>query len=113
MTYKLSVDQPNIGDEGEVYIHGLGTFKNGKSYEISGELEETFRTVNAVDQGGIDDDPESETFGSVRPNVVLGPSLVDAAKSMYGVTVEEIKPQASGAVGGGTGSTTSTNGGGQ
>jgi hypothetical protein len=106
VTYKLTVNQPNLGDEGEVYISGLGTFKNGTTTEVSDEEELNFRTVNAHDIGGIDGDPESETFGSAKPNLVPGQSLVDAAKSMYGVTVEQVQSTPSKTAGGQTGSTT-------
>ena len=87
MGYKLTVDQPHLGDEGTVYIHGLGTFQNGKTYLVSDELALNFETINAVDKGEIDSDSESETFGSYIPKVSSGSPLDVAAESMYGITV--------------------------
>jgi hypothetical protein len=86
MSYRLTVDQRHLGDEGAVYIHGLGTFTNGV-HEISDELEQNFRTVNTVEIGGIDMDSDSESFGVYVPKFVEGPPLEEAAKSMHGVTV--------------------------
>jgi hypothetical protein len=87
VTYKLTVDQPHLGDEGTVYIHGLGTFQNGKTYSIGDDLAQNFETINVVDEGGIDGDPESPTFGSYIPKVSPGKSLDVAAETMYGITV--------------------------
>jgi hypothetical protein len=81
MTYKLTVDQPHLGDAGTVYIHGLGTFTNGKSYEISDDLEQNFRVVNSVDNG--------EPY---QAKMEFGKPLSEVAESMYGITVEEIAP---------------------
>lgn len=81
MTYKLTVDQPHLGDEGTVYIHGLGTFQNGKSYLISDELAQNFEVVNTVDEGGTNDD------GVYVPKMVFGKPLDVMAESMYGITV--------------------------
>jgi hypothetical protein len=87
MTYKLTVNQPHLGDEGTVYIHGLGTFQNGKTYSIGDDLAQNFQIVNTIDSGSIDGDPESETFGSYIPKTAFGPSLDVAAETMYGITV--------------------------
>jgi hypothetical protein len=81
----MKVEQYNLG-EGQIYIHGLGSFSNG-TYEISDEDAENFRTVNMIDTGGFDNDPESPTFGSYIPNHQPGPDLVTASKSMHGITI--------------------------
>jgi hypothetical protein len=86
LPFTLTVDMPNLGDEGTVFIHGLGTFGNG-THEITDDQEQNFRIVNSHDEGGTDSDPESDTFGVYLSKVVEGPSLTDAAESMYGITV--------------------------
>ncbi len=95
MSYKLVVNQLNLGDAGQIYIHGLGSFGNGE-HEISDELEQNFRSVNTVEVGGFDDDPKSDSFGVYIPKFVEGPSLVDAAGSMHGVTAAKLGPPVGG-----------------
>jgi hypothetical protein len=86
LPFTLTVDMPNLGDEGQIYIHGLGTFGNG-THEITDDQEQNFRVANSHDEGGTDGDPDSETFGVYLSKVVEGPSLTDAAESMHGITV--------------------------
>lgn len=81
MPYKLTVDQPNIGDQ-EIYIHGLGMFGNG-THDISDEQASEFRHINAT-RGLSEVDPE----GNYHIITALGPDLEDAVSRMYGVTVE-------------------------
>lgn len=90
MPFKMVVNQLHLGDEGEAYIHGLGSFTNGE-HEISDEAEHHFRVVHTFDAGGLDDDPASDTFGSYIPDWKEGPDLVTASESMHGITVTRVK----------------------
>jgi len=47
MPYRVTVDHPNAGDT-DVYIHGLGTFHNGTTYDVSDEDIERFRIMNSI-----------------------------------------------------------------
>jgi hypothetical protein len=91
----MVVNQPHLGDVGEIYIHGLGNFKNGE-YEISDEDAEHYRRLHTHDDGAVDSDPASPTFGSYIPKHTLGPSLEEAAKGMHGVTVEVVSSKSTG-----------------
>lgn len=55
MPYQVTVDHPNAGDS-DVYIHGLGTFRNGETTEVSDEQVVRYRTMNGLQQSGIFDD---------------------------------------------------------
>lgn len=93
MPYKLVVNQLNLGDTGETYIPGLGSFANGE-HIISDAQEQAYRVHHMVDNGSIDEDKKSPTFGSYTPKHELGPSLVD--RNWHGITVEwvdEAPPQ--------------------
>ena len=71
--YEVSIDQPNLPKGAEVQIHGLGVFKNGDSATVSKEDAERFRSLySTVDNNG---------------RTVQGPTLAQASKTMYGVTV--------------------------
>lgn len=48
MPYKVIVDHPSIGDGTELYIHGLGTFKNGTTTEIDDNQVDVYRAAHAV-----------------------------------------------------------------
>jgi hypothetical protein len=87
MTCTLVINQPHVGEGVAVYIHGLGTFSNGE-HEVSDEQEENFRVANSVDNGAVDGDSESPTFGSYIPKMEPGPPLSEVVKSMYGVTIK-------------------------
>jgi hypothetical protein len=86
--YSMKIDQPNLGDEGELMIHGLGTFKNGQTYDITDEQAQVFREATARDSGEVISDPEHELHGVQQLARELGPSLLDA--QIYGVTVTEV-----------------------
>ncbi len=87
MPYQLKIEQPNLAEGADVLIHGLGTYANGQTHEVTDEEEENFRIVNSVDTGGVDDDPESDTFGAYVPNIQPGPSLLEA--NILGVTATD------------------------
>lgn len=46
MAYKISVDMPNLAKGAEVFIDGLGTFKNGESVVVSAEQVTHFRNAH-------------------------------------------------------------------
>jgi len=92
LPYQMTINQENLAEGADVLIHGLGTFANGGTYDISDEEAEHFREAHAVDAGGVDSDPESENFGVYVPNVQPGPSLTEV--SIYGVTVTESSTKA-------------------
>jgi len=100
VSYILIVDQPNLGDGGEIFIHGLGTFKNGE-HPITDEQEQRFRVLNArivvrSDQlsadelAGLEEEERGRAW-SQPVGTVLGPNLQTAVESMYGVTAREVK----------------------
>ena len=77
MPFKLSVDNPHLGETDEIQITGLGTFRNGKSYKVTDELAENFRVAN----GHVD-------LTDAGPKRVLGASLDEV--EIFGVTIEEL-----------------------
>lgn len=77
--YKLHVKLPNAGSGVEVNITGLGTFENGKVYDISKEQAEAFRVANGHIVAGEHGEPKHE----------LGPTLVEAFKDREGIKVEK------------------------
>ena len=92
MPYMLTVDSPNLAEGAPVFIRGLGSFENGKAYEISDEQDEAFRQANMVDVGGVDTDPGTEeepnpSYGAYTPKYELGPSLGDV--QIHGVKIEK------------------------
>lgn len=44
VAYELKIDNPNLPVGELVMIHGLGSFANGETHEISTELADSFRT---------------------------------------------------------------------
>jgi hypothetical protein len=85
MAFKLSVDMPNLAPDGKVSITGLGELQNGKSYKISDEQAELFRTLN----GHIKDKTDPETGQLLSRETVLGPALDEV--EIAGITVEQMK----------------------
>jgi hypothetical protein len=81
--YKVTVDHPNIG-ETDLYIHGLGTFRNGTTTEVEDEQVERFRSMNSVVNVS---DPHPET-GNRTPIPARG---MDPTKlNIFGVKVEKV-----------------------
>lgn len=82
MPFTLTVDMPNLGSQ-EIYIHGLGSFSNGK-HKISDAQAEQFSLINSkAGYGPADED------GSMKIVAIPGPKLTDAVAAMYCVTIEE------------------------
>lgn len=80
--YELTIDQPNLPKGEPVQIPGLGTFENGYSYTISRDEAEAFRTYHTRQKVKYGDD------GSiVGSELEKGPTLLEAAKNMYGLEV--------------------------
>lgn len=80
--YSLTVDLPTSPKGEPVQIAGLGTFDNGKTYTVSKEQADFFRSFNAVLVDDVDD--KGNVVGS---KLEQGPTLLEAAKTMYGVEV--------------------------
>lgn len=81
--YELTVDQPNLPKGELVQIPGLGTFKNGSSYPVTKAEADAYRTYHS--KVVTVDDKDDEDFGGSR--LELGPTLLQASKTMYGVEV--------------------------
>jgi|SRR3954466_6678702 hypothetical protein len=90
MAYKLTVDMPNLGPEDKVTIMGLGELQNGKSYKISDEQAEMFRTLHSTVEDKYDDDRPGVLLGREQ---VPGPTLDEL--DMHGITVEVLKESSS------------------
>lgn len=98
MPYLVKVDHPNAGDQ-DVYIHGLGTFRNGTETEVDDDQVTRFRVATGTTQSGVFDEegkivaPHNED-GTSETRFVMGaePHELD----IFGVTVtkKEEKPPA-------------------
>lgn len=69
MPYKVTVQQNNLGPEGEVQVNGLGSLKNGKTYKVSDETAALFEILQGVplieaDMHGITVTVAEKTEGS-------------------------------------------------
>lgn len=82
MGTKLKFDFPNLPAGADVFITGLGGFKNGESYDVSDEQEAQFRASTAYDNGKYNEE------GTYVPNVVQGRPLAEVVADMHGVSVE-------------------------
>jgi hypothetical protein len=84
MDYELSIKMPNLPDDEEVQIAGLGTYKNNNKYKITDEEHDNFRRYHGQVVPVVDDD--DEIIGS---ELELGPTLVKA--DIYGVTIKALR----------------------
>jgi hypothetical protein len=84
MAFKLTIDMPNLGPDDKIAIMGLGEFQNGKSYEVSDELADSFRQAHSSVQ-----DKRGNKGELLGTETVLGPPLDEV--EMYGVEVEALK----------------------
>lgn len=80
--YELTVDLPTLPKGEPIQIVGLGTFKNGSTYTVSKEEADGYRTYHTNQQDVFDD--SGKRTGT---EVVLGPTLLQASKTMFGVEV--------------------------
>jgi hypothetical protein len=76
MAYKVTIDMPNLTEGTEVFIDGLGTFKNGESQVVPHDRAEHFRNAH----GRVNDAGEWEA----------GPVLSQAFAEGSGVTIERV-----------------------
>lgn len=83
--YKLTVDLPDLPKGELVQIPGLGTFENGSSYEVTQEEADGYRVYHQFVK------PVTNKDGAiVGAETELGNTLLEAAKTMYGVEVETV-----------------------
>lgn len=82
VVYNLDVDQPGLPKGELVQIPGLGTFENGSSYEVTKSEADAYRSYNSTQEPTHND--EEEITGS---EMTLGPTLLEASKTMYGIEV--------------------------
>lgn len=76
MAYKVIVNQPNLGKGTEVFIDGLGTFKNGDEAVVSNAQADQFRNAH----GRVNDEGQWEQ----------GPTLGQAFGEGSGITIERV-----------------------
>lgn len=81
--YDLKVALPNLPEGEPVQIPGLGTFKNGSTYEITQSDDDAYRSYHTKALPNWDEEAK-EYRGSKE---VLGPSLLDASVGMRGIDV--------------------------
>jgi hypothetical protein len=79
MPYTVKVDHPSVGDS-DIYIHGLGTFRNGTETEVDDDQVMRFRIMNATQV--MSDFNETGGF-SMEQQLGPDPSTLD----ILGVTV--------------------------
>lgn len=86
--YEITVDQPSLPKGEQVQIPGLGTFENGYTYTVTKGEANGYRTYHTCQVDVLDED-----MNVVGSDVELGPTLLQAAKSMYGVEVSTVEPE--------------------
>jgi hypothetical protein len=89
MQYKLTVDMPHLPKGDTVTIAGLGEFVNGKSAIVDEEHAEAFRIFHGTSEDHFDETGSQLLFTSRE----LGPTLLQAASTMYGVEIETYKEE--------------------
>jgi hypothetical protein len=83
LPYNVKIDLPNAGDQ-DVFIPGLGTFRNGTENEVDDDQALRYRVINAHQESG---DPDPVT-GAITHETVLAPSIDQI--EMVGLTVTRI-----------------------
>lgn len=78
--YKVIVDHPSLGDQ-DLYIHGLGTFHNNTTTEVSLEQVRRFRAAHSIVE-------TERTEEGLIHKPMRGPSPSDL--NVYGVTFEKV-----------------------
>lgn len=81
MPLKVTVDHPEAGDQ-DIYIHGLGSFRNGTTTEVDDEQVMRFRAITATQEQTHNED------GSLSVQSVLGPE--PHTLEMRGFTFEQV-----------------------
>ena len=82
--YVLTVDLPNLPKGELIQIPGLGTFKNGDSFDINEEAAENYRVYHGRQEPIYD----QETSSILGTEWAPGPTLLQASEHMYGVSVK-------------------------
>lgn len=83
--YTLTVDLPDLPEGELVQIPGLGTFENaGDPVDVTKQQADAYRVYHQR-QETVTDEESGAILGS---ELVLGPTLLEASKSMYGVEVK-------------------------
>lgn len=83
VAYVMEIDVEGSPKGEEFQIAGLGTFKNGETYEVTKEEADAYRTYHSR-QKPILEEGTNAILGSELEN---GPTLLQAAKGMHGVKV--------------------------
>lgn len=82
MPYRVTIDHPNLGEQ-DLFIHGLGTFANGSTTEVSDEDMDRYRAMHSIVNISSPD-----RNGNVKHMPALGRHPVDL--NIYGVRVERL-----------------------
>lgn len=76
MRYKLTLDFPTAGDA-DVYIPGLGHFRNGETHEISSDQAQEFKGLRGVSLGRAFKDVPGYTVEPIRSSSTSSDSESD------------------------------------
>jgi len=87
MSYSVTINHPDMGDQ-DVFVHGLGTFRNGSTIEVSDEQDLMYQALNATQNQTHTPD------GGLQVESVLGPSVSELDSSPW-FTVTVVKPRTS------------------
>jgi len=60
LPYQVIVDHPSLGEQ-DLYIHGLGTFQNGTTTEVSDEQVQHYQAVHSIVESTFDPETGAET----------------------------------------------------
>lgn len=82
VVYTMDVDLDGSPKGEQIQIAGLGTFENGSSYDITRAEAEAYRSYNTRYETIVGEN--DEILGSTPE---LGPTLLQASKTMFGVEV--------------------------
>jgi hypothetical protein len=84
--YELTVDVPSSPKGEPIQIPGLGTFENGGTYGVNEDDAQAFRTYHSVQKPVYSEEGQMILGNEVE----LGPTLLQASKSMFGVEVSSV-----------------------
>jgi hypothetical protein len=92
LPYRLKVDHENLPPGVEVYVHGLGTFENGQTYDISDELALQFRAFNSTVESTYEEINGEQVIRRTENGMEIleprmGPALEDAIDGMHGFSL--------------------------
>lgn len=85
VVYEISFDLESAPKGEPIQVPGLGTFENGKAYEVTKAEADAYRAFHVHQEPVYNDKDEM-----VGTEAVLGPTLLQAAKHMYGVEVSTV-----------------------